>query len=333
MWGGKRAARIDKALAGIIDRLRYIDSSLRQLSKVLTREGGRRDRAELEAEDRRFAVRAEAAELAEMVRRIPIRVLVDFLQDHKTTSTPETYAIQVSLICRAMDIHRLEELAKRLPDTVALALPVLVATDSLRMEVLKPLNESLRALLDSEMWWTVSERTDLAARIIHMLKPSSESRNAVDRFRAEIGTADDLFVDGADLHLAGLKAFRDAHDHVVQCFIRNIDHHTLAHTLRVEAPDVQQRFLDNMSNKAGKILAENMAHLEPIRAAKLDRMHVEVAAVIMEMVREGHFDPRRWDAGSDGPGEDSDDDLEDGRHHSPKGFVRANRLEPGCGIP
>ncbi len=312
MWGGKRAARVDKALAGIIDRLRSIDSSLRQLSKILTREGGRRDRAELEAEDRRYAVGAEAAKLAEMLRRVPIRVLVDFLQDRKTASNPETHAIEVSLICRALAVHRLEEFAKRLPDTVSLALPVLVATDSLRLEAFKPLNESLRALLDSEMWWTVSERTDLAARIIHVLKPSSEWRDAVDRFRVEIGTADDLPADGADLHLAGLKAFRDAHDHVVQYFIRNIDHNTLSHTLRVEAPDVQQRFLDNMSNKAGKILAENMAHFEPVRAAKLDRMHVEVAIVIMEMVREGHFDPRPRDPGSVGPDEVTDDDPEDG---------------------
>ncbi|MGH6718979.1 MAG: FliG C-terminal domain-containing protein, partial [Alphaproteobacteria bacterium] len=100
----------------------------------------------------------------------------------------------------------------------------------------------------------------------------SIDRDSAERIRALMFTFDDL----VKLDPSG-----------IQTILRNIDKHKLAVALKGASEPVRNLFFTNMSERAGKILREDMQAMGPVRLRDVDESQQHIIQTTKELANKG----------------------------------------------
>ncbi|MEL0111064.1 MAG: FliG C-terminal domain-containing protein, partial [Rickettsiales bacterium] len=100
------------------------------------------------------------------------------------------------------------------------------------------------------------------------------NRDAAEKIRALMFTFEDL----AKVDAAGIQAI-----------LRAVDKDRLATALKGASQALSDLFFDNMSERAAKILKEDMAAMGPVRMRDVDEAQVEIVSVAKDLADKGEI--------------------------------------------
>lgn len=195
---------------------------------------------------------------------------------------PQTIAVVLSRI-RAEHAARV---LTHLPEESAIETILrMLRVEVVQKDVLRDVEETLRAEFMSNL--ARSDRRDnheVMAEIFNSLERATETRflemleernkEAADRIRSLMFTFEDL----VKLDPQG-----------VQTLLRNIDTAKLGLALKGASETVRELFLQNMSERAGKILREDMESMGPVRLRDVDEAQVAIVARAKDLAAAGEI--------------------------------------------
>ena len=89
----------------------------------------------------------------------------------------------------------------------------------------------------------------------------------------------------------GLNALLHLSDHSVQLFLRACPTEVLTIALSAEGPEVMKRITDNLGNRGGEILREDVDHWTgKSPGAELRAAQAQVAGIFEKLVKDGEID-------------------------------------------
>ncbi len=172
---------------------------------------------------------------------------------------PETFAMEV-----IMRMLRMEAVQKEVLDDVE---------KTLRTEFMSNLARTQRR--DShEMMAEIFNSLDRATENRFMTMLEERNREAAERIRNLMFTFDDL----AKIDPAG-----------IQTLLRAVDKDKLAIALKGASETIRELFFENMSERAAKILREDMAAMGPVRLRDVDEAQVEMVQLAKELAARGEI--------------------------------------------
>jgi flagellar motor switch protein FliG len=206
-------------------------------------------------------------------------VLANYLKNEY----PQTVAVVMSKI-KADHAARVLSL---LPESVAMEVVMrMLRMESIQRDVLDGVERTLRSEFMSNL--ARSSRRDaheMMAEIFNNLDRASEARfisaleernrESAERIKALMFTFDDL----ARLNGQG-----------VQLVLRNIDKEKLPLALKGASEKIRDLFLKNLSERAGKMLREDMENLGPVKLRDVDEAQAAIVLVAKEMAQKGEVE-------------------------------------------
>jgi flagellar motor switch protein FliG len=189
-------------------------------------------------------------------------VLTKIRSDHAArvlAALPETFSMEV--INRML---RMEAVQKEVVDDVE---------KTLRTEFMSNLARTQRR--DShEMVAEIFNGLDRPTENQFMTMLEERNRDAAEKIRALMFTFEDL----AKVDAAGIQAL-----------LRAVDKDRLATALKGASQALSDLFFDNMSERAAKILKEDMAAMGPVRMRDVDEAQVEIVSVAKDLADKGEI--------------------------------------------
>jgi flagellar motor switch protein FliG len=206
-------------------------------------------------------------------------VLANYLRNEY----PQTVAVVLS---RIKPDHAARVLAK-LPDPLAMEVVLrMLSMESIQKDVLDGVERTLRAEFISNL--AHSARTDpheLMADIFNNLDRASETRllagleeknrEAAERIKALMFTFDDL---------------ERLLPNSMQTLLRAIPRDRLAVALKGATESIRTLFFANMSQRAGKILRDEIEALGPVRLRDVDEAQAAIVAIAKELAAAGEIE-------------------------------------------
>lgn len=245
-----------------------IDSTEKLLLKVLGKE-----RVDLIMED----IRGPAGKSTwEKLGNVNEDILAAYLKNEY----PQTVALIVSRISPS---HAAKVLSI-LPEEFAFEVMTRMLTmDSVKKEVLDQIEKTLRAEFISNLTKTQKYESDeLIAEVFNNFDRSNETKfmgmlersapESAEKIKSLMFTFDDLIkVDPSG----------------IQAIMRVVDKSKLPLALKGATEDVRNLFISNMSQRAAKILQEDMASMGPVRLRDVDEAQLEIISKAKELIASG----------------------------------------------
>ncbi len=206
----------------------------------------------------------------------------EVLANYLKNEYPQTVAVVLSKI-RADHAARVLEI---LPEEFAME----VVMRMLRMEVVqKEILDGVEKTLRSEFMSNLARTNrrdahEMMAEIFNNLDRSNESRF--------LSALEDLNRDAAERIKALMFTFEDLHKldpTGVQTLLRNCDKDKLGIALKGASEDLRDLFFSNMSERAGKILREDMAALGPVRLKDVDEAQTYIVQMTKDLSARGEI--------------------------------------------
>ena len=234
-------------------------------------------------------------------------VLANYLKNEY----PQTVAVVLSKV-RADHAARVLTL---LPDSFAMEVVMrMLRMESVQKDVLDGVERTLRAEFMSNLARsTRRDSHEMMADIFNNLDRQSETRfiaaleernrEAAERIKSLMFTFDDL-----------IRLTPQA----VQVLLRSVEKDKLPIALKGASEKMRDMFFKNMSERAGKMLKDDMEALGPVRLRDVDEAQAGIVALAKELAAQGADRDRREQGRGDG--------LLDGRdsHHLPEGRPRCS---------
>lgn len=206
-------------------------------------------------------------------------VLANFLKNEY----PQTVAVVLS---KVRPDHAARVLGL-LPENFAIE----VIMRMLRMEtVQKDILDHVENTLRSEFMTNLARS---ARRDVHELMAdifNSFDRNTETRFMAAL---EERSYDSAERIRQLMFTFEDLerlNDAALQMLLRKVEKEKLALALKGGTEDIRQRFLNNMSERAAKLLREDMDALGPVRLRDVDEAQAAIVAAAKALADAGEID-------------------------------------------
>ena len=206
----------------------------------------------------------------------------DILANYLKNEYPQTVAVIVSRIKPA---HASKVLAQ-LPEDLALeVIERILLMDNVSREVIESVEDSLR----NEFMRNLAARQkrdshEMMADIFNNFDRSNE-----EKFMEML---DKRSSDDADKIRALMFTFQDimkTDDKGIQSILRDVEKDRLSVALKGATEEMRQRFLSNMSERAAKILVEDMEAMGPVRVKDVDEAQNEVVGVAKSLVDDGQI--------------------------------------------
>jgi flagellar motor switch protein FliG len=240
------------------------DSTERLLQKVLSKE-----RVESIMEE----IRGPAGRtMWDKLGNVNEAVLANYLKNEY----PQTVAVVVSKI---KPDHAARVLAQ-LPESFAMEVIMrMLRMESVQKEVLDDVERTLRTEFMSNLARTSRrDAHEMMAEIFNNLDRASESRF--------IAALEERNRDSAEKIKALMFTFEDLgrlDPGAVQTLLRNVDKTKLAIALKGASEPLRDRFFSNMSERAGKLLKEEMQSMGPVRLKDVDEAQMHMVTVAKEL--------------------------------------------------
>lgn len=162
----------------------------------------------------------------------------------------------------------------------------MLSLDSVKKEVLEKIEKTLRTEFISNL--TKSQKSDnnqIMAEIFNSFDRQTESKfmemlekvnvEAAERIKSLMFTFDDILkIDGNG----------------IQAILKGIDKSRLALALKGTSEEVRKRFIENMSQRAAKILQEEIEGLGPVKLKDVDESQGEIILVAKELIAKGEIE-------------------------------------------
>ncbi len=206
----------------------------------------------------------------------------DVLAAYLRGEHPQTVAVVLSRLRREHSARVLS----RLPDDFAMDVVLrMLRTGAVRQDVLEQLEETLRAeLLSNLSHITRRDAHEMMAEIFNHLDRSAEERfmlaledrafDAAERIRTLMFTFEDL---------SRLDATS------IQILLRNVDKHRLAAALKGAGEALREFFFMSMSERAARILREDMELMGPIRLREAEEAQQAIVQVAKQLADAGEI--------------------------------------------
>ena len=206
-------------------------------------------------------------------------VLANYLKNEY----PQTVAVVLS---KVKPDHAARVLAL-LPESFAMEVVMrMLRMESVQKDVLDSVERTLRAEFMSNLARsTRRDAHELMAEIFNKLDRQTEARflvaldernkEAADRIRSLMFTFNDL------QRLSG---------QAVQVLLRTVEKDKLPIALKGASDPIRDLFLKNLSERAGKMLREEMDALGPVKLRDVDEAQAAIAAVAKELAAEGQIE-------------------------------------------
>ncbi|MEP4379418.1 MAG: flagellar motor switch protein FliG [Alphaproteobacteria bacterium] len=206
------------------------------------------------------------------------QVLANYLKNEY----PQTVAVILSKI---RSEHAAKVLAT-LPESFAMEVVMrMLNMESVQKEILDDVERTLRTEFMSNL--ARAQRTDsheMMAEIFNGLDRQTEAqfltsledrnKDAADKIKALMFTFEDLL----NLETSG-----------VQTLLREIEKDKLAMAMKGSSEQIRELFFSNMSERAGKILREDMEGMGPVRLRDVDDAQVEIVNKAKELADKGEI--------------------------------------------
>jgi len=195
---------------------------------------------------------------------------------------PQTVAVVLSKI---KPEHAARVLAV-LPEDFAMEVVMrLLRMEAVQKDILDKVEQTLRVEFMSNLARTTQRDShETIAEIFNYLDRNTESRfldsledrnrESAERIRALMFTFEDL----ANLDAGG-----------VQTLLRNVDKGKLALALKGASDTLRDLFFSNMSERAAKILREDMEAMGPVRLRDVDEAQIEMVNTAKDLAEEGEI--------------------------------------------
>ena len=212
----------------------------------------------------------------EKLNNVNEQVLANYLKNEY----PQTVAVVLSKI---RSEHAARVLAS-LPDDFAMeVVQRMLRMESVQKEILDKIEETLRIEFMSNLARTTRRDShELMAEIFNNLDRATESRfmtsleersrDAAERIKALMFTFEDL----NRLDPSG-----------VQTLIRNVENAKLGVALKGSSDGLRDLFFSNMSERAAKILREDMEAMGPVRLRDVDEAQMDIVQVAKDLAERG----------------------------------------------
>lgn len=193
---------------------------------------------------------------------------------------PQTVAV---IISRIKASHAAKVLAV-LPQELAVeVMERILVMDNVPREVLTAVEDSLKTeFMRNLAQKTTRDSHELMAEIFNNFDRSNEQRfmgmlevehpSDAERIRALMFTFDDIM---------------KTDDKGIQTILRDVDKDVLALALKGAKPEMREKFLRNMSERAAKILREDMDAMGPVKVRDVDEAQLKIVAVAKSLADKG----------------------------------------------
>lgn len=195
---------------------------------------------------------------------------------------PQTVAV---IISRIKSSHAAKVLAV-LPQDLALeVMERILVMDNVPREVLAAVEDSLK----SEFMRNLAQKNtrdshELMAEIFNNFDRSNEQRF--------MGMLEQSHPTDAERIRALMFTFEDimkTDDKGIQTILRDVDKDALGLALKGAKPDLREKFLKNMSERAAKILKEDMDAMGPVKVKDVDEAQLKIVAVAKKLADKGEI--------------------------------------------
>jgi len=193
---------------------------------------------------------------------------------------PQTVAV---IISRIKPSHAAKVLAVLPADLAKEVLERILVMDNVPREVLAAVEDSLK----SEFMRNLAQKNtrdshELLADIFNNFDRSNEQRfmglletehpTDAERIRALMFTFEDIM---------------KTDDKGIQTILRDVDKDVLALALKGAKPDMRDKFMKNMSERAAKILKEDMEVMGPVKVKDVDEAQLKIVAIAKGLADKG----------------------------------------------
>ena len=206
----------------------------------------------------------------------------DVLASYLKSEYPQTVAVILSRLSPSYAAKVLSKLPQDLSMDVVMRL---LHLDKVSKEVLDDIEQTIKTDFMSTLTQTqVADSTDRVAGIFNCLDRTSENRlmtglfernrEVAESIRSRMFTFEDLISLSAE---------------ALQKLLRNLDRRQIALALKGASESLKSVVLENMSEKAGLMLMEDMQVMGPVRLKDVDKAQSDIMQVAKQMLESGQI--------------------------------------------
>lgn len=192
----------------------------------------------------------------------------------------------IATILVHLERHQASDILQLLPDRLRNDIILRIATFSgVQPVALQELTEVLGVMLDGQsLKRSKMGGVRTAAEILNLMSSTHEE--------LAIGTVREHSEDLAQKILDEMFLFEnliDVDDRGIQTLLQQVEHNSLAIALKGSPPALLERFLHNMSQRAGQLFREDMEARGPIRMSQIETEQKAILAVVRRLSDSGEI--------------------------------------------
>lgn len=204
------------------------------------------------------------------------------LASYLVNEYPQTVAV---IISRIKASHAAKVLSVLPQDLAIEVMERILVMDNVPREVLNAVEDSLK----SEFMRNLAQKNtrdshELMAEIFNNFDRGNEQRF--------MGVLENKHPDDAERIRALMFTFDDimkTDDKGIQTILRDVDKDILGLALKGAKPDMREKFLKNMSERAAKILREDMETMGPVKVKDVDEAQLKIVAIAKTLADRGEI--------------------------------------------
>lgn len=207
-------------------------------------------------------------------------------EQHLANYLKNEYPQTIAVVLAKLKPSHAGKVMANLPDSLSMeVINRMLDMDAVQKEVFDEIEETLRReLMPTETQFSNRDKHETVAEIINGLDPSTENRlmnlldeqnrEGAEKIRELMFTFDDL----TKVNPAGIKTM-----------LRLINKKTLAIALKGASENLKWAFFNNMSERAGQIMHEDIAAMGPIRLGEMDAAQAEILSIAKDLSTKGEI--------------------------------------------
>ena len=196
------------------------------------------------------------------------------------------YPQTIAVVMAKLKPQHAAKVMEFLPETLSMeVIERMLDLESVKKEVFDDVEETLhREFISTLSRQDTRDSHEAVAEIINGMDRSTEAKlmnmleetdsGAADKIRALMFTFEDL----ANINAAG-----------IQTLVRSVDKKRLIIALKGASEKVRWAFFENMSERAEKLIHEDMHHLGPIRLREVDEAQAEILEIAKDLATRGEI--------------------------------------------
>jgi flagellar motor switch protein FliG len=196
------------------------------------------------------------------------------------------YPQTIAVVMAKLKPQHAAKVMEFLPETLSMeVIERMLDLESVKKEVFDDVEETLhREFISTLSRQDTRDSHEAVAEIINGMDRSTEAKlmnmleetdsGAADKIRALMFTFEDL----ANINAAG-----------IQTLVRSVDKKRLIIALKGASEKVRWAFFENMSERAEKLIHEDMHHLGPIRLREVDEAQAEILEIAKDLASRGEI--------------------------------------------